>query len=73
MSGNVWEWCWDWYGSYNSSSATDPMGADSGSRRILRGGSWVFSALIVRSADRDDNDPGLRNRDIGFRLVHSVL
>jgi formylglycine-generating enzyme required for sulfatase activity len=42
MSGNVWEWCWDWYGGYSSGSQTDPRGAVSGAIRVFRGGSWCI-------------------------------
>ena len=73
MSGNVWEWCWDRYGSYESSSITDPIGANSGSNRVLRGGSWFNSASGIRSAARNSNDPTNRNRYRGFRLFRSAL
>jgi formylglycine-generating enzyme len=69
MSGNVWEWCWDWYGSYASGSQTDPRGAVSGTYRVLRGGSWFNSAAGVRSASRYSFTPSGRGSDIGFRLV----
>jgi len=71
MHGNVWEWCWDWYGSYSSAAQTDPMGASSGSYRVGRGGSWVNSAGLVRSAYRDDPDPDYRIYSIGFRLARN--
>ena len=73
MSGNVLEWCWDRYGSYGSSSVTDPMGANSGSYRMWRGGSWLNSASTARSAHRGNRDPGNRFRNLGFRLVSSAL
>ncbi len=69
MYGNVWEWCWDWYGSYGNAARTDPLGASSGSRRVSRGGGWLGSAQYVRSAYRNDFNPSFRNNDLGFRLV----
>ena len=69
MSGNVYEWCWDWHRTYTSEEQTDPMGASSGSYRVLRGGGWFDSAEGVRSASRDGSDPYGRYFIIGFRLV----
>jgi uncharacterized repeat protein (TIGR02543 family) len=69
MSGNVWEWCWDWCGRYSSSAQTDPQGASSGSDRVERGGYWGSSAEFVRSAGWGDDDPYYRYYGIGFRLV----
>jgi formylglycine-generating enzyme required for sulfatase activity len=69
MHGNVWEWCWDWYGEYANGSQTDPSGADSGAPRVLRGGSWHSSAKSVRSASRSYITPSFRNYYLGFRLV----
>ncbi|MCL2809775.1 MAG: formylglycine-generating enzyme family protein [Treponema sp.] len=69
VHGNVWEWCWDWLGSYPDSVQTNPQGAVSGAYRVLRGGCWFNSASNTRSADRDYIDPYFRFNDIGFRLV----
>jgi formylglycine-generating enzyme required for sulfatase activity/TolB-like protein len=69
MSGNVYEWCWDWKGDYGSGSQTDPAGPSAGSGRVDRGGSWNDSARGVRSSNRYDNGPSGRAGNLGFRLV----
>jgi len=71
MHGNVWEWCRDWAGNYPTGAVTDPTGATSGSNRILRGGCWYFPESFCRSADRNSNEPGFRNYNVGFRLALS--
>lgn len=71
MCGNVLEWCQNWYGSYVSSSQTNPTGAVSGSYRVIRGGSWYSSARFCRSSCRDCGTPGIRNSRLGLRLVLS--
>jgi len=69
MSGNVFEWCWDWWGYYSSEAQTDPQGAASGDLLMKRGGSWIDVASLVRSVYRYNESPYYRNYHIGFRLV----
>ena len=69
MSGNVGEWCGDWYGRYSSSAQTNPTGPSSGSGRVLRGGSWCDYAGGCRVSFRDYNNPSVRFSLNGFRVV----
>jgi formylglycine-generating enzyme required for sulfatase activity len=73
MHGNVWEWCSDRYGDYAASAQSDPIGPANGSTRVLRGGSWLDSARILRSACRGRGAPGIRSFYLGFRLLSSAL
>ena len=69
MSGNVWEWCSDWHGSYSSESQSNPTGPSTGSGRVLRGGSWSFNARSCRVSNRLYSYPSSRYFNSGFRVV----
>ncbi len=68
MSGNVLEWCWDWHGATYPAGANNPTGATSGSRRVLRGGSWNGNDDYCRVANRDSYYPDYSYNFLGFRL-----
>ncbi len=77
LSGNVWEWCGDWYDAMyyeqlRSSVAVNPQGAASGESRVLRGGSWDYAPNDCRAAYRGYLTPSFRDDNIGFRLARAV-
>jgi len=69
MSGNVWEWVWDWYGAYDNSVDVDPIGPGFGYQRVIRGGSWANSPDELRVANRFSRPPSHRSAQIGVRFV----
>ena len=69
MSGNVYEWVSDWYGSYDVGSQTNPQGPASGSSRVIRGGCWNYTARVARVSFRSYGDPDRQGGNLGFRLA----
>jgi sulfatase modifying factor 1 len=72
MSGNVWEWCWDWYGDYSANAQTNPSGPELGIERVRRGGNWGYDAYNCRVANRYDYDPSTSSLINGFRLTRTA-
>ena len=72
MHGNVGEWVWDWYGSYETAEQADPTGPASGTRRVYRGGGWNDFAKNLRSAYRATLPPDSASFNIGLRLVRNA-
>ena len=71
MSGNVYEWCQDWYGPYSSGSVTNPTGPTTGSNRLLRGGGWGTYSGGCRASQRGFNTPDFISTSFGFRVVRT--
>ena len=71
MSGNVWEWCHDWYNYYSSGRVTDPQGRTTGLYRVQRGGAWNFSSAFCRCTSRAMGAPDNKTRSLGFRIALS--
>ena len=69
MSGNVYEWCQDWFGDYSSTSQTNPQDPATGTKRVLRGGCWFNDARICRLSCRDGSGPDYGGSDCGLRLA----
>ncbi len=72
MSGNVWEWCSDWYGDYSSSAQTNPYNSTAGSDRVVRSGCCYDNETFMRVTNRDGGLPAGTDEYLGFRICRTV-
>jgi formylglycine-generating enzyme required for sulfatase activity len=73
MTGNVWEWCWDYFDSYSANEVVDPIGKNIGSGRVIRGGAWnCYKEKYLRITTRGAFGPGGRSNNVGFRLARTL-
>ena len=72
MSGNVWEWCWDWLAPYQNTAVSDPLGPFVGTHKVRRGGSWYDSKNSARNSERSGSPLDYRSDHIGLRLVRII-
>lgn len=72
MQGNVWEWCWDWYADLEPPEVVDPLGPESGTKKVVRGGGWTTTGPC-RVAMRSPNAPKVQAEILGFRVARSLV